>query len=125
MLSRKASIFLLPLLNGFIIAESAERLIYHNRKGITACQENLSNGAFRSRRRFISGRRRIVNPCQLKIQKRQLNGTAIAITNGAVRGSDLVNPVTVYSVAPGRYGSLYRTVAVVRKSATDESDHCR
>jgi hypothetical protein len=45
------------------------RLIYHNRKGIAACQENLSIGAFRARRGFVSRRRRIVNPCHSRVQK--------------------------------------------------------
>jgi hypothetical protein len=32
------------LLNGFVGAGTAARLIYHNRGGIAACQENLSLG---------------------------------------------------------------------------------
>jgi hypothetical protein len=56
-------------LNGFIRAGAAKELIYHNRNGIAACQENHSNGAFGSRRRFGFGRRRAVNHCLLSIQK--------------------------------------------------------
>jgi hypothetical protein len=44
-------------LNGFVHAGTAARLIYHNRRGITACQENLSNGVFGPRRRFGPGRK--------------------------------------------------------------------
>jgi hypothetical protein len=65
-------------LNGFVRAGAAERLIYHNRKGITACQENLSNGVFGSRRRFGVGRRLRVNHRQSPIPNCQLNGMAIA-----------------------------------------------
>jgi len=56
-------------LNGFIRAGTAKELIYHNRNGIAACQENLSNGAFGSRRRFGFRRRQVVNHCLLSIQK--------------------------------------------------------
>jgi hypothetical protein len=66
-------------LNGFIRAGAAERLIYHNSKGITACQENLSNGVFGSRRRPGSGRRPVVNHRQSPIPSRQLSGMTIAI----------------------------------------------
>jgi hypothetical protein len=66
-------------LNGFIRAGAAERLIYHNRKGITACQENLSNGVFGSRRAPGSGRRPVGNHRQSHIPNRQSSGMAIAI----------------------------------------------
>jgi hypothetical protein len=67
------------LLNGFIRAGAAERLIYHNRNGITACQENLSNGVFGSRRRPGSGRRPVGNHRQSHIPNCQSNGMAVAI----------------------------------------------
>jgi hypothetical protein len=66
-------------LNGFVRAGAAEELIYHIRKGITACQENLSKGAFGSRRRSGSGRRTVGNHCPWPIPSRQLNGMTIAI----------------------------------------------
>jgi hypothetical protein len=67
-------------LNGFISAGAAQRLIYHNRKGFTACQENLSNGVFGSRRRFGSVRRPVVNHRQSPIPNCQSSGMAIAVT---------------------------------------------
>jgi hypothetical protein len=69
-------------LNGFVCAGAAEGLIYHNSKGITACQENLSNGVFGSWRRFGSGRRQVVNHRQSTIPNRQSSGMAIAIAFG-------------------------------------------
>jgi hypothetical protein len=66
-------------LNGFISAGAAQRLIYHNRKGFTACQENLSNGVFGSRRAPGSGRRPVGNHRQSHIPNRQSSGMAIAI----------------------------------------------
>jgi hypothetical protein len=66
-------------LNGFVRAGAAEGLIYHNREGITACQENLSKGVFGSRRRFGSGRRTVGNHRPRAILSRQLSGMTIAI----------------------------------------------
>jgi hypothetical protein len=66
-------------LNGFVHAGTAARLIYHNRKGITACQENLSNGVFGPRRRFGAGRRPAGNHCLALIPNSQLSGMTIAI----------------------------------------------
>jgi hypothetical protein len=68
-------------LNGFVHAGTAARLIYHNRKGIAACQENLSNGVFGSRRRFGSGRRSAGNHCPSHIPNCQLSGMTIANDN--------------------------------------------
>jgi hypothetical protein len=61
------------------IAGTAARLIYHNRRGITACQENLSNGVFGPRRRIGSGRGPAGNHCLSPITNCQLSGMTIAI----------------------------------------------
>jgi hypothetical protein len=66
-------------LNGFVHAGTAARLIYHIRRGIAACQENLSNGVFGPRRRFGSGRRPAGNHCTSHIPNCQLSGMTIAI----------------------------------------------
>jgi hypothetical protein len=77
-------------LNGFVHAGTAATLIYHNRRGITACQENLSNGVFGSRRRFGSGRRQFGNHCPSPIPNCQLSGMTIAIAlNRNNRGASL------------------------------------
>jgi hypothetical protein len=104
-------------LNGFVHAGTAAMLIYHNRRGITACQENLSNGVFGSRRRFGSGRRQAGNQRLLHIQNRQLSGMIIAITLNQNNDIGVSGEITALAIA--RCSLL--TLNGMRQFAADES----
>src|SRR5262249_39375097 len=115
-------------LNGFVLAGTAAGLIYHNRNGITACQENLSIGVFRSRRRFIAGRRPIVNHCPSTVRNRQLSGISIApALNRGRKLSGGIGGIFQDGGRRERYTARRSlpTMAGVRQSAPDESHHRR
>jgi hypothetical protein len=54
-------------LNGFFTAGTAARLIYHNREGIAACQENLSPGVSLSTKSHEGSQRAVEPPVFLRV----------------------------------------------------------